>query len=427
MESLAPVQPVNDTGGAPAILDFQSTDKTALFSFTKYMNMKDVENLLRLSPKQAGTATPAVFPVWAYQNLHLVYDSSSGGLALGATKGLPVGGGSFGIAASDNLPDAYNNFAILKDKISYTVTEKQNGVYGLPDPVGLEITTQPSAQTAIAGQSATFSVAASGTGTISYQWKKNGIDIAGATSSSYTTPATKATDDNAVFAVVVKNGSGSTLASSNAALAVVAPPAIATQPSAQAVTPGQSATFSVSATGAAPLRYQWAINGTDISGATSSSYTIAATSLADNGAVFSVVVSNSVGAVTSSNATLTVSASATGYSLVANAAGGFYDKTECVKDNRTGLVWEGKPTSGTRSWANYYTNYDSTASAQKWNGSAYVNPTQAEIDASTNSIGYKNWVNTGALCGYTDWRLPTKEELQGILANSGSPMIDTTW
>ena len=66
-------------------------------------------------------------------------------------------------------------------------------------------------------------------------------------------------------------------------------------------------------------------------------------------------------------------------------------------------------------------------SAQKWNGSAYVNPTQAEIDASTKSIGYRNSVRTLNLCGYTDWRLPTKEELQGILASSGSPKIDTTW
>ena len=36
-------------------------------------------------------------------------------------------------------------------------------------------------------------------------------------------------------------------------------------------------------------------------------------------------------------------------------------------------------------------------------------------------------MNAGALCGFTDWRLPTNEELQGILASSGSPRIDTTW
>jgi hypothetical protein len=62
----------------------------------------------------------------------------------------------------------------------------------------------------------------------------------------------------------------------------------------------------VAATGTAPLAYQWRRNGTDIAGATASSYTTPATTLADNGAQFTVVVSNAAGAVTSSAATLTV-------------------------------------------------------------------------------------------------------------------------
>ena len=298
MESLAPVPPVNDPGGTPAILTFDSTDKSAWLSFTKYMNMKEVERLLRISPKKADAATPAVFALWAYQNLHLIYG-----------EGLPLDGDSFAITATDNLPDAYNNSAVLKDKISYAVTEKQNGVYGLPEPEPvsrLAIHTNPSAQTAIAGQTATFSVAASGTGTLSYQWKKNGIEIPGATSSSYTTPATTPADDNAVFAVVVKNGSGSTVASVNATLAVLLPPAITTQPSAQTVTVGQTATFSVTATGTAPLHYQWSKNGADIAGATSSSYTTPATSAADDAAEFSVRVRNDAASESSSIAKLSL-------------------------------------------------------------------------------------------------------------------------
>ena len=293
------------------------------------------------------------------------------------------------------------------------------------------ITTQPVSQSVVAGQTATFSVVAASSGTLAYQWKKNGTTITGATSSSYTTSATSSADNGAKFSVVVANGAD-TVTSNDATLTVSATavaPAITKPPENQSVTAGQTASFSVSASGTSPFGYQWKKNGTNISGATASTYTTPATSSADNGALYSVVVFNGAGTVTSSNATLTVTAAGVidpRFSLVAKASGGTYDKTECVKDNSTGLVWEGKTASPatSRLGTSYYTNYDSTSSAQKWNG---TNPTQTEIDAITNSIGYKNSVNTSALCGYTDWRMPTKEELQGILASSGIPKIDTTW
>src|SRR2546430_12423039 len=86
------------------------------------------------------------------------------------------------------------------------------------------------------------------------------------------------------------------------------PISITTQPVNQTVTVGQTATFTVVATGTAPLSYQWQKNGTAISGATSASYTTAATTSSDNGAQFVVVVSNTAGSVTSNAATLTVNA-----------------------------------------------------------------------------------------------------------------------
>jgi hypothetical protein len=85
----------------------------------------------------------------------------------------------------------------------------------------------------------------------------------------------------------------------------VSPPTIITQPSNQVVTAGQTATFSVGASGSAPLSYQWQKNGTPI-GANSSNYTTPPTTLSDNGAKFLVLISNSAGSVTSSAATLTV-------------------------------------------------------------------------------------------------------------------------
>src|SRR4029077_7601084 len=136
--------------------------------------------------------------------------------------------------------------------------------------------------------SATFSVVATGTAPLSYQWSRNGTAISGATSATYHTPATGNADNGAVFSVVVSNAAGSTT-SGNATLTVTAAPTapiISTQPTNQSVQSGQSATFSVVATGTAPLSYQWRRNGTAIPGATSATYHTPATSNADNGAVF---------------------------------------------------------------------------------------------------------------------------------------------
>jgi hypothetical protein len=86
----------------------------------------------------------------------------------------------------------------------------------------------------------------------------------------------------------------------------VVPPSITTQPVSQTVTASQTATFAVSATGTAPLSYQWSRSGTAIPGATTSTYTTPPTTTADNGAQFTVVVRNSAGSVASNPATLTV-------------------------------------------------------------------------------------------------------------------------
>jgi glucose/arabinose dehydrogenase len=84
------------------------------------------------------------------------------------------------------------------------------------------------------------------------------------------------------------------------------PPSIVNQPASQLVSVGQSATFSVSASGTPPLSYQWQRNGANISGATAINYTLPSASMADNGAQFRCVVSNAYGTATSANATLTV-------------------------------------------------------------------------------------------------------------------------
>ena len=331
-----------------------------------------------------------------------------------------------------SIADSGLAYSVVVTNSAGTVTSKDATLTVTATAEKPAITTQPEAQTVTEGQSATFSVTATGTSP-GYQWKKNGTVIDGATSSSYTTPATSSADNTAVFSVVVTNSAG-TVTSSGAALTVnaaaVAPvaPTITTQPTAQSIAAGATATFTVAATGTS-LSYQWKKNGLNITGgmgATTNTYTTPAMGYAGDGAVYSVEVSNSAGSVTSSTATLTVTKSSTAqsYGYVANASDGLYDKTECVQDNNTGLVWEGKTASGSRASSLFYTNYHST-SAQKSNGS---NPTQGEINASNNSIGYVNSVNSSpGLCGFTNWRLPTKDEMLGIVSSGQTPTIDGVW
>lgn len=89
---------------------------------------------------------------------------------------------------------------------------------------------------------------------------------------------------------------------------------------------------------------------------------------------------------------------------------GSYASTECVKDNLSGLVWEGKTATGVRASSNSYSNYGDNRSG----------------DASAYVIA----VNAAKLCGYANWRLPTRDELQALVdysVASPNPTIDATW
>ncbi|HTX15748.1 MAG TPA: immunoglobulin domain-containing protein [Candidatus Baltobacteraceae bacterium] len=188
-----------------------------------------------------------------------------------------------------------------------TVGERGNGGDPGSRSTAPSITAQPAGETVGVGQTATFTVTATGNPTPTYQWQNavTGANIAGATSASYTTPATTLAESGSKFQVVVSNSAGS-ITSTAATLTVDAAPGFTTQPASLTVTAGQPATFTVVATGSAPLSYQWQRGTTNITGATSSSYTLAAASASDNGATFRVVVTNPVSNATSNSATLTV-------------------------------------------------------------------------------------------------------------------------
>ncbi|MGZ4733731.1 MAG: immunoglobulin domain-containing protein, partial [Terriglobales bacterium] len=107
--------------------------------------------------------------------------------------------------------------------------------------------------------------------------------------------------------VVTLSGCGGGIASTSPPPPHDTAPTITTHPADKTVAPGETATFSATATGSTPLSYQWQRNQAAISGTTSASYTTPPATSTDNGAQFRVVVSNSVGSATSDPATLTVS------------------------------------------------------------------------------------------------------------------------
>ncbi|MHC1766869.1 MAG: immunoglobulin domain-containing protein [Verrucomicrobiia bacterium] len=178
-----------------------------------------------------------------------------------------------------------------------------SSVATLTIPEAPVITTQPASLAVAVGGTAAFSVTATGTAPLTYQWRKNGSPIAGATSSTYTINSVQ-TGDAGGYTVVVTNGAGS-VTSSVATLTIPEAPVITTQPASLAVAVGGTAAFSVTATGTAPLTYQWRKNGSPIAGATSSTFTINSVQTGDAGG-YTVVVTNGAGSVTSSVATLTI-------------------------------------------------------------------------------------------------------------------------
>lgn len=184
------------------------------------------------------------------------------------------------------------------------------GSAALPPAIG----SQPGPVSVADGATAAFSVAASGDAPLTYQWRRNGADLAdgvgvsGATGSTLSLAAPYAFNASQIT-VAVSNAVGNMV--SNNALLTVTPvaPTITAQPASVSVSVGAPASFAVGISGgSAPLSYQWKRNGTTIAGATAASYSLAATASGDNGASFAVDVINPAGTVSSAAALLSVSA-----------------------------------------------------------------------------------------------------------------------
>ena len=165
------------------------------------------------------------------------------------------------------------------------------------------IATQPQSLTVLQGSPAVFAVTAGGDGPFTYQWRFAGVNIPGATNSSFGLASAFPTNAGN-YSVVITSAYGS-VTSSNALLTVNVPPTILVQPQATTGITGGGASFTVVASGDPTLLYQWAFNGAPLANATNATLTL--TNLqASQAGLYSVVVSNPFGTATSTNAALTV-------------------------------------------------------------------------------------------------------------------------
>src|SRR5438874_1102722 len=351
----------------------------------------------------------ATFTVAATGTAPLSYQWQKNSTAIsGATS---AGYNTPAMASADNGAQ----FRVVVSNVAGNVTSNAATLTVSAAAVAPSITTQPANQTVTVGQTATFKVVAAGTAPLSYQWQKNSTAISGATSASYTTPATASADNGAQLHVVASDAVGNV--TSNAATltvnAAAVAPSITTQPANQTVTDALPISFKVVAAGTAPLSYQWQKNSTAISGATSASYTTPATTSADNGAQFRVVVSNVAGNVTSNAATLTVNAAGTmakfGHVFIVIGENSAYSSTYNSSNmpyltslaNQYGL--------STKYWADTHPsigNYEVMTAGQIFTNNDSATPSSMPLSGDNIAFEvqkagktWKDYVETGMGCG----------------------------
>jgi 6-phosphogluconolactonase (cycloisomerase 2 family) len=312
--------------------------------------------------------------------------------------------------ATYTLPVA---LAIDVDQYSCAVTSTLDGVEAtvVSQPARLTVVVppvidqNPASVTVHLNDPVTFTVAATASGTLSYQWQKDGVSLPGATAAMLKIAAASANDIGA-YHCVVTNSDGGLDASRNSAdaqLAVAQPPTVA-KPADQTVVAGSSVTLSVQATVASGMSaptFQWQHNGVDVAGATASSYVIPMVSTTDAGTyactvssqINGLMVSTSSGAMTLSVVTRPVIlADPTGGSIAGGAPYTFTVSAQA--DNQIGYQWQKDGVNLPGATASSY----SIASGAAGDSGVYtcvVSNTLNGVSATTSSKGAKLVVQVG--------------------------------
>ncbi|HEV2692024.1 MAG TPA: immunoglobulin domain-containing protein [Verrucomicrobiae bacterium] len=230
-----------------------------------------------------------------------------------------------------------NRFRFVNSTLGY-LSGYYLHVYHIP----LAATVSPSSLAAPVGSNVTFAATAYGTAPMQFQWQHAGTNVAGGTTNSFTITNIQA-GNAGNYSLVISDFSGSVTSSASALIVsgVPIPPTITTQPQSAVVNQGSNALFTVSVTGTAPLNYQWFFNGTNIAGATNSTF-LRTNVQATNTGSYCAVITNISGSVTSSVAMLALSflddfdsyavpvvvtspATTNGYKIFYGASSGGYD------------------------------------------------------------------------------------------------------
>ncbi len=226
-------------------------------------------------------------------------------------------------------PVGVGDSGIYEVVVSNDCGEATSDIVSISVAPGIAILNEPDSQSACLGDSVSFTIGATGGGSaLSYQWRKDGVDIDGATSATYDIDAATLSDLG-TYEVQVTAECGTAL-SSEAVLTFDDPPAITSDPEGRTVCDGAAVSFSVAASSASGLSYQWRRNGTNIAGATGTTFDIAAAGIGNAGD-YDCVVSGDCGAATSAMATLVVDV---GVSLLAEPE----DVSACPGDDVTYAV-----------------------------------------------------------------------------------------
>lgn len=200
-------------------------------------------------------------------------------------------------------PTLVGTYAVVATVVDDNYQGSATGTLTITDAIPLEIVTQPANAAVILGETATFSVVARASQSISYQWYQRSVALPGATGATLVMPGV--TEAEASDYRVVVSAGASTLTSKWARLDVLVPPAITQPPEDLVVKSGRNATFTVRATGTGALSYQWRKGGVNLPDENSSRLQLRSVTPASAG-VYDVVVTNAAGSAVSTAATLTV-------------------------------------------------------------------------------------------------------------------------